>query len=113
MRREVIACPLRAAVSHCAGRTASERPSDFLDLVGLENVALFQIVEASQLEAAFQSFAYLARIILLALERLHRIVADDAVFANQAHAGVALHHAGQHSAASDRADAADRKGALH
>ena len=47
----------------------SERAGDFLDLIGLENVAFLEVVESGQLDAALQAFADFAGVVLLALQR--------------------------------------------
>ena len=60
---------------------------DLLDLVGFEDVAFLQIVEAAELDAAFQAFADFAGVVLLALQRLQRIVADDPTVADHAALG--------------------------
>ena len=52
---------------HSGGRaTSALRSADLLDLVGFENVAFLEVVEAGQLDAALDAFADLAGVVLLA-----------------------------------------------
>src|SRR5690606_25158885 len=82
---------------------------DFLDLVGFEHVVLFDVVEAGQADTAFHAALDFLGVVLLALERVERVIANGASFAVDANPTATLDRARGHIATGDGADAADRK----
>src|SRR5690606_20892510 len=63
----------------------SERPCNLLHLVGLDDVALAQVVPALDADAALEPLAHLAHVLLEAPQRAERAVVDHDVVAQHAH----------------------------
>src|SRR6476619_286293 len=54
---------------------------DFPELVGLDDVALLEVLEIAEADAAFEALLHLAGVVLEPLERSDRAVPDDHAFA--------------------------------
>src|SRR4051812_3142637 len=95
-----------------ASRHRLQRSRYFLDPVGVKYVAFFDVVKAGQLDAAFHAARHFAHVILLAAERVDRIVADGPAITIDADAAAAFDGAADDLAASDGAHATDRENLL-
>src|SRR5205814_1655469 len=78
-RRELIAPPSQPASG--AG--------DFPELVGLDDVALLEVLEIAEADAAFEALLHLAGVVLEPLERGDRAVPDDDAVAQEPDPGAA------------------------
>ena len=87
------------------GRLVERGPLDLARLVDLEDVALAEVVEALEQDAALEALGHLAGVVLEALELRDRRLVDPGAVAEDAHARAAPDDAARDHAAGDRADA--------
>src|SRR5260221_6993218 len=90
-----------------------ERARDFVDAVRLDQIADLHVVEVLDADAALEALAYLAHVVLEALERRERAVVYLDAAADQPHARRPRNHAGAHEAAGDGADFGDLEDLPH
>src|SRR6185295_9934221 len=93
-----ICSPTRCARCECfftsvADEEELQRPRHFDDLVDLELVALFDVVEVLERQAALEAALHFAHVVLEALQRVELTVVDHDAVAQKAHARAALDHA--------------------
>src|SRR4030042_2983900 len=84
----------------------SGRP-DLFDEVGLQEVALLEVLELLQGDAALQVLLDLGGVVLQALERGHAPLVDDLLVADDPNLGVAADLAVRHQTAGDLTDLGD------
>src|SRR5919197_2151995 len=92
------------------GRSRVFREVGALDLAGLEDledVALAEVVEALEEDAALEALGHLAHVVLEAPELRDRRLVDDRPVANDPHAGATADDTAGHVGAGDRAEARD------
>src|SRR4051794_15783992 len=98
---------LRMALAAGAGTEPElrELALDLAGLVGLQHVALLDVLEVREHDAALEAGRDLAHILVEALERVDRRVVDDRAVAHHADAAAAADRPVGDVAAGDRADA--------
>src|ERR1700682_6014337 len=79
----------------------------FHDLVHFELIALFDLVEVLQRQAALESCLDFAYVVLEALERIELAVEDDDAVAQEPHLRAAADHSLEHVATGNGADLGD------
>src|SRR3981081_3473207 len=82
-RRELVAPPSQP----------SSGAGAFPELVGLDDVALLEVLEVAEADAAFESLLHLAGVVLEPLERGNRAVPDDDAVAQETDPRAACDHA--------------------
>src|SRR5438093_4431188 len=87
--------------------TPSSGAGDFPELVGLDDVALLEVLEIAEADAAFEALLHLAGIVLEPLERGDRPVPDDDAVAQEPDPPAPSDHAVLHVAAGHPADTRD------
>src|SRR2546421_5084368 len=101
------------AVTRCELIAPPSQPSsgagDFPELVGLDDVALLEVLEVAEADAAFESLLHLAGVVLEPLERGDCAVPDDDAVAQETDPRAACDHAVLHVAAGHPADTRDRE----
>src|SRR4051812_21854565 len=98
-RRELIAPPSQS----------SSGAGDFPELVGLDDVALLEVLEVAEADAAFEALLHLAGVVLETLQRRDLTVPDHDAIAQEPDARAAGDHAVLHVATGHPADARDRE----
>src|SRR5919202_4102537 len=96
-----------------AGPGSGQRALDLAGLVGLQHVALLDVLEVRQHDAALEAGRDLAHVVVEALERVDRRVVDDRAVAHDADLRPAADRAVGDHAAGDRADARGAEGGAH
>src|SRR5581483_2455587 len=88
-------------------RTDGSAPGtgDLLELIGLDDVALLEVLEVGEPNAALEAGRHRARVVLEPLERLDRAVPDDDALAQEPHARAARDDAVGDVATRDLPDA--------
>src|SRR5256886_3574576 len=87
----------------------SSGAGDFPELVGLDDVALLEVLEVAEADAAFEALLHLTGVVLEPLERRDRAIPDDDAVAQETHPRAACDHAVLHVAARHPADTRDRE----
>src|SRR5687768_5326103 len=82
---------------------------DLPDFVGLDDVALLQVLEVLEADAALEARRHLTHVVLEALERRDRPVPDDGAVAQEAHLRAPRDRAVADVAACHLADPRDRE----
>ena len=96
-----------------AGGLVQRRPLDLPRLVGLEDVAFLDVVEAVEQDPALEALGDLAGVLLEALELRDRRVVDHRAVADDPHLRVSANDAGRDHAARDRAEPRDLEEGAH
>src|SRR5680860_339975 len=88
-------------------------PGNFLDLVCFYDVALFDVVEAVEVDAALESLQDFPHVLVEALQRPQITFEDDAPVTDYAHFGVSRDLPGNDVAPGDGADARGAEDLAH
>src|SRR5437899_7002746 len=89
------------------------RALDLAGLEDLEDVALAEVVEALEEDAALEALRHLAHVVLEAAELRDRRLVDDRAVADDPDARTAADDAAGHVGAGDRAEARDAEELAH
>src|SRR5581483_5440702 len=97
----------------CTGRLVERRALDLTRLEDLEYVALAQVVEPVEEDAALEALAHLADVVLEAAELRDGGLVDPRSLAEDAHVRAAAHDAARDHAACNRAEPRDAEQCTH